>query len=159
MKKALIILFTVLLICGCSKQKELEERYYDYVKETNECVYFNDQEYPFDIDITLEKLNDNYLIYRVFIDNPKENLYDIEALVTHNYETDDVFPSSGLYEEPLDLLINEDSEDYIKGIILSGYIETTTSIEDINITFKALIKAKSKFGYYEEFCYEKSFSS
>ncbi len=156
MKKAFLILI-IFLITGCTNQKALEKQYYKYINDVNECDYFANESYPFDINITLEKLNDNYLIYHVYIDNPKEDLYDIKALVTHNYKTDDVFPSSGLYEEPLNLLMNINSKNYIKGIILSGYIETTKDINDIDITFKALIKARNKYGYYEESCYMQSF--
>jgi hypothetical protein len=55
------------------------------------------------------------------------------------------------------LLTNINSKNYIKGIILSGYIETTKDINDIDVTFKALIKARNKYGYYEESCYMQSF--
>ena len=156
--KKIFLLLIIFLITGCTNQKALEKQYYKYINDVNECDYFANESYPFDINITLKKLNDEYLIYHVYIDNPKEDLYDIKALITHNYKTSDIFPSSGLYEEPLDLLMQEDNKDYVKGIILSGYIETDKNIEDIDITFKALIKVKNKLGYYEEFCYMKSFN-
>lgn len=161
MKRVFLILVITILFCGCEskEQKILEKAYYSYVEYTNKCSYFEDIDYPFAINITLEKLNDNYLIYRLYIDNPTEDLYDLEVLVTHNFKTSDVFPSSGLYENPLDLLTNPSDSNYIKGIILSGYIETNKDINDIDITFKALIKAKNKLGYYKEFCYEKVFNS
>lgn len=157
MKKAFLLLM-ILFLVGCTNQKSLEKQYYKYINDVNECEYFEDTKYPFDINITLEKLNNNYLIYRVYMDNPKEDLYDIKALITHNYKTNDVFPSSGLYENPLNLMMNESSKDYVKGIILSGYIETNKNIKDIDITFKTLIKLKNRLGYYEEFCYKKSFN-
>lgn len=151
----------MLLLCGCSRsnQKELENKYYIYVKDTQECIYFSDIEYDFDLQITLEKLNDDYLIYRLYIDHPKDDIYDVEALITHDFKTEDVFPSSGLYEEPLSLYKNAESEDYIKGIILSGYIETNKEIKDLDITFKTLIRAKNRLGYYKEYCYEKDYNS
>ncbi len=154
MKKLFLILI-ILLLVGCSNQKE--NLYYQYVEDVNKCVYFINEEYPFNIDIALERLNDDYIMYSLYIDNSNEDLYDIKAMIIHDYETNDVFPSSGLYEEPLDLITNTKSSDYIKGIILSGYIETKENIEDLNITFRALIKARSKLGYYKEYCYVKAF--
>ncbi len=161
MKKAFLILLLTILLCGCEakKQKILEKAYYNYIEYVNKCSYFEDTKYPFNIDITLERLNDNYLVYRLYIDSPTENLYDIEALVTHNYQTTDVFPSSGLYESPLDLITDANNANYVKGIILSGYIETNKSINNLDITFKALVKVKDKLGYYKEFCYKKVFNS
>ena len=50
MKKAFLLL-VILLLFGCTNQKTLEKQYYKYVNDVNQCDYFIDEEYPFDINI------------------------------------------------------------------------------------------------------------
>ena len=52
MKKVFLLLI-ILLLVGCTNQKSLEKQYYKYINDVNECEYFEDTKYPFDINITL----------------------------------------------------------------------------------------------------------
>ncbi len=148
MKK--IILLTILfLVVACNKTNSLEKEYYSFVKETELCETTT-EDIPFNVDITLEKLTEDYWIYRLYLDEPTIEMNNIKAIITHNYETTDIFPTSGLYEKPLTLDPNEinQAKNKVKGIILVGYIKTK---DDINkIIFKVLIKYNDRSICYEE---------
>ena len=57
-------------------------------------------------------------------------MYDIKAIVVHNYFTDSIFPSIGIFDSPVDLIVNNDK---LKGINLSGYINTTKDIKNLEV--------------------------
>ena len=129
-KRGLILLLTfisfILIVVGCSKnsstnnnenvEKE-KESYIEYVQKLKK-VTESSSEIPFDIDVTYDKLNDEEVRYQVVIDNPKENIKNIKALAVHNRQTDDIFPSIGIFDDSVDLLLESES----KGVILVGYI-------------------------------------
>lgn len=141
MKKILLIIM-ILLMSGCSKDLTNEEIIYnDYVKELkieNSSV----DNLPFDLSIYLDKIIEKEVMYRVIIDNPKVSLRNIETLVIHDKYTEDIFPSSGIFDEKLSLIpgvINK-SSNYVEGIILIGYIPYEGDVESLNVTFKLLFK-------------------
>ena len=87
-------------------------------------------------------------MYRVIIDNPKVSLRNIEAIVIHDKYTEDIYPSSGIFEEKLNLIpgvINK-SSNYVEGIILAGYIPFEGEEKDLNATFKLLFKYEDDDG-------------
>lgn len=147
MKKIIIVLLFICLIGGCTNKISDEELIYDkYLRELKQIDHY-DEKLDFDINITIDKLNEEELVYRVYIDNPKVDMNEIEALVIHDKKTDDVYPSSGIFEEPLSLKVNREEDDP-KGIILGGYIDYKESIDRFNGIFKVMIKYKSKTVYY-----------
>ena len=85
--------------------------------------------------------------YQVIIDKPKKDLKNIEAIATHDQQTDDIFPSIGVFDKKEELLKNDKN-----GIILVGYIPYTKDIEQFECTVKLLIKytdeEKSDVKYY-----------
>ena len=94
-----------------------------------------------------EKIIDNEITYRVIIDNPKEDIKNIEAIIIHDKYTEDIFPSTGIFDDKLNLIpetIDKD-KNYVKGIILTGYIPFKGDINDLNATFKVLVKYTDKF--------------
>ena len=113
--KKIILLITILLLCGFSK------------------------EIPFDIVVDISKFTDQEYMYKVIIDNPKEELKNIETIVIHDKETKDIFPSSGIFDDKYNLIPNDINKDNknAKGIILIGYLPYE---ENIDITFKVLLK-------------------
>ncbi len=142
MKKIIIIIILIISITGCTKKVSSQELLYNkYVKELNDVEEYT-IDLDFDINITIDKINEKELIYRVYIDNPKTDMNQIEAIVIHDKKTEDVFPSSGIFENKLSLKVNREEND-TKGIILGGYIDFDKSIEEFNGTFKVLIKYKS----------------
>lgn len=139
MKRLILLIIPILLLCSCSKESIELKKYNLYIKEleTNE----NSTNIPFDINIDLSKFTNEEYMYKVIIDNPKEELKNIEALIIHDKDTKDIFPSSGIFDEKYNLIPNNIDKDNnnAKGIILIGYIK-----ENTNITFKVLVKYEDK---------------
>ena len=140
--KKLLLLISILLLCACSNESIELKKYNSYIKELNTSE--NSREIPFDISIDLNKFTDKEYIYKLIIDNPKEELRDIEVLIVHDKDTNDIFPSSGIFDDKYNLIpsnINKDINN-VKGIILIGYLPYE---ESIDITFKVLFKYKDKY--------------
>lgn len=144
MKKVLVILL-VFIFVGCDlftkddiKESKVEEEknvYIKYVKEAKK-IEKSSEDLPFDIEVKYDKLNDEEIRYQVVIDNPKGEIYDIKAVTVHDKQTDDVFPSTGIFEEPMDLIPNKKPE----GIILVGYIPFTKPLDSFECEIKLIIE-------------------
>lgn len=145
--KILLIIIICIFLTGCNKDIESKEKqvYNSYIEKLSSDIKNNDN-LPFDIEVYIDRITDYEVMYRIIIDNPKEELKDIETLVIHNKNTDDVFPSSGIFDTKYSLIPNIVSKDkkYAEGIILIGYIKYDNDINDLNIEFKLLFKYKNK---------------
>ncbi len=130
MKKILLVL--CILLVGCSKPT-IYDTYVKNLKENNNIS----ADIPFDIEFYIDNVNENRIIYQVIIDNPQIETDNVTALVIHDGKTNDIFPSVGIVDEPINLNID-------KGIILLGYIDQTS---DIN--FKVLIETNNQQYIYE----------
>lgn len=148
MKKIFWIITLVFLLSGCTKELTKEEIIYnDYVDKLKQEEKSEDN-LPFDLEIFVDKIIEKEVMYRVIIDNPKVSLRNIEALVIHDKYTEDVYPSSGIFESKLSLIpgvINKTSN-YVEGIILAGYIPYEGDINNLNATFKVLFKYEDDEG-------------
>ena len=136
-KRILLFILLIIVLTGCSnkeltKEKEIYNSYISLLDKVNE----SSNEYPFDIEVSLDKLTDKIVRYQVIIDNVKENIYNIEAVAVHNIETDDIFPSIGIFDDKENLEVGKKPP----GIILVGYIDTDKEIEDLNCKIKVLVK-------------------
>lgn len=147
MKKILCIIM-ILLLTGCSGTKTKEEIVYnDYVQMLKKSTY-SETSLPFDVEIFIDKIIETEVTYRVIIDNPKVSLYNIETIVIHDMHTEDVFPSSGIFDDKLNLIpgvINK-SSNYVEGIILAGYIPYDDDISKLEVNFKLLFKYEDNDG-------------
>lgn len=138
MKKLLVLLLTlIILLTGCtnddlSKEKEI---YIKYIKDLR-TVKKTSNNIPFDIEVKYDKLTNDEVRYQVIIDNVKDDIYNVEALAVHNRETDDVFPSIGIFDEKQDLLKDKKPS----GVILVGYINYQGEIKDFKCNIKLLVK-------------------
>lgn len=141
----LISIISIVIIAGCSTStsqtvdtsKDIEkekEMYIKYVQKLKK-VDISTEELQFDINITYDKLDDEEIRYQVVIDNPKMDIKNIKALAIHNKQTDDIFPSIGIFDEGANLIKDSDES----GIILVGYIPYEGSIEDFECEIKVLI--------------------
>ena len=148
MKKIFWIITLVFLLSGCTKELTKEEIIYnDYVDKLKQEEKSEDN-LPFDLEIFVDKIIEKEVMYRVIIDNPKVSLRNIEALVIHDKYTEDVYPSTGIFENKLSLIpgvINKTSN-YVEGIILAGYIPYEGDINNLNATFKVLFKYEDDEG-------------
>ena len=127
-----ILLLICILLVGCSKST-IYDTYVKNLKENNNIS----ADIPFDIEFYIDNVNENRIIYQVIIDNPQIETDNVTALVIHDGKTNDIFPSVGIVDEPINLNID-------KGIILLGYIDQTS---DIN--FKVLIETNNQQYIYE----------
>jgi len=129
MKKIFILL--LLFLTGCSNS--IYDDYVGELKNTNTVS----SELPFDVNFYIDDVNEDRLIYQVIIENFDSDLSCVKALVIHDVNTKDIFPSVGIVDECVN--INEGN----KGIILVGYVDKK---EDIN--FKVLVEADNKYTYF-----------
>lgn len=148
MKKMLLIITLVFLLCACSNNVSKEEVTYNNYVSALKQEEKNIDNLPFDLEIYVDKIIETEVMYRIIIDNPKVSLRNIEALVIHDKYTEDVFPSSGIFESKLSLIpgvINK-SSNYVEGIILAGYIPFEEDVKNLNATFKLLFKYEDDDG-------------
>ena len=140
MKRSIVIALICLMLSGCSKDKvTLEKDDYLVFKEEllTQNKFTEEKDINFDLNISVDKVSEEEISYRAIIDNPKENMYNVKALVVHDYFSDEIFPSIGIFDEPVDLIINNEE---IKGINLVGYIKTTKNIDKLNLNIKVYIE-------------------
>lgn len=137
-----IILITLcIFISGCTSKKEEnlikeKEIYQKYIKSMKKINKSSKEEYPFDIEVKYDKITKNEVRYQVIIDNPKEKLTNISALAMHNKQTDDIFPSTGIFDKKQKLIPGKKPS----GIILVGYIPYTKSVKKLKCEMKILIR-------------------
>lgn len=133
MKKVVLFILLTFCLIGCTKDKiTLEKDEYLLFKEEllEQNNFTNDEDITFDLTISLDRINEEELSYRAIIDNPKENMHNIKALITHNHYTEKIFPSIGIFDDTIDLIVNNDK---VKGINLVGYIKSAKEINDLDI--------------------------
>ena len=65
-------------------------------------------------------------------------MHDVKAILIHNYFTNDIFPSIGIFDDGVDLLTNSEE---VKGISLVGYISSTKDIN--NLEYRVYIEYKT----------------
>lgn len=137
-KNYILICLILILLTGCENQNENIKS--EYIAMKNQAFsnknYFNEQ-IPVEITSTIERSDAESINYKVIIDNPKENMHKIKAIVVHNYYNEDVFPSVGLFDETRELLINDDKE---SKLILKDTIKSTKNINDLNLQLKIWIE-------------------
>ena len=80
-------------------------------------IYFN---------IVRNKDDTEKVDYSIVIDRPEINMYNVKALLIHDYVIDDAFPSVGIFDTPIELLVNSGDK-----LELSGKIQTIDDISNI----------------------------
>lgn len=135
MKKMLIVLITLFLTLGCALEEKTELSTYEkYIKELKK-IDESSKDIPFDIEIKIAKITEDYYTYIALIKRNELEMNEIEALLIHNIESENEFPSLGILDEKVSLK----KDDTKLGIKLTGYIE-----EETDIVFKLMIKYKDK---------------
>ena len=153
MKKFLLIILIVLLT-GCTNQEENVKNEYIAMKNSllaANIINENSEKLPLDIIINLDRNNDEVITYDVILNNPRENMHDIKAMVVHNYYSEEIFPSIGVFEEEKNFLINNQEQQEIK---LTGIIETTKNISNINLEVKVWLQYTNDSGEIKEIYYK-----
>ncbi len=148
MKKILVVI-VLLLLTGCTNKVEEEKyAYLEYKNNLEEQKDFVSQEsLEFNTYFNLVRETEEKVTYSLVIDSPKVNMKNVKALLIHDFVTDDVFPSVGIFDEPVTL--HKDSNDKI---VLEGSIQT---IEDISDTkFKLYLEYVDDDGLENSIYYE-----
>lgn len=142
MKKISVIIILLLITCGCTgKLDEDTITYHSYVEELSELKKTTTSKGIVDVAIELNRYSDDEITYSVVIDNPKEKMKNVEAIVYHDQETTDVYPSVGIYDKKLNLIPNlkKNTDKNVKGIVLVGYIKTKKNISKFHPTLKVMM--------------------
>lgn len=136
MKKIILLIPLLFVLVGCTnKEEENKMAYLEYKNELEERDIFNGEEnLDFNVYFNIEKVNEEITDYSLIIDNPKINMYNVKALLIHDFINEDAYPSVGIFDDTRNL--NADSDDKI---VLNGSIQT---IDDIS---------KTKFKLYLEY--------
>lgn len=137
--KKLLVLILLILCVGCGQEEVMKTTYNTYMKNLL-SVNENSSYIPCDIEITYDKITDNEVSYQITIDNPKENMRNINIVVSHDKETDDGYPSIGVFDlDPINLSVEQTKEDPSKGIVLVGYFKYSGELDNLDAEFKISI--------------------
>ena len=164
MKKKIIVVLIVLslfVFVGCTNVKDKEkvdkvqktnkieskkDTYIKYVKQLKK-IKESDQDLPFKVDVVYEKMTEE-VRFQVVIDEPTSEIKNIRALAIHDKQTDDVFPSIGIFDKKMNLIPDKKPS----GVILVGYIPYEGEMEDFDVEMKVLIEyeyeGNKKTSYY-----------
>jgi len=146
MKRSIIITLISFILVGCSNDEVTLDKgdYLVFKEELLEQNVFTDvEDINFDLNVSIDRVNEEEISYRAIVDNPKENMHDIKALVIHDYFTDEIFPSIGIFDEPVDLMVENEE---IRGINLVGYIKTTKDIKELGLDIKVYLEYINDYG-------------
>ena len=152
MKKILLIILIVFLT-GCTNTEEDNKSEYIALKSNllEEQITNEKEELPVDITVNLDRINEEKIDYKVTLDNPKENMHNIKSLVVHNYYSDEIFPSLGVFNQKKELLVDTDLEEKIE---LTGEIKTIKNISNMNLEIKLWLQYTDDSGEIKEIYYK-----
>lgn len=140
-KNFLLILLLLILVTGCKNKEESDKSNYLTMKSNllGQTNFIKSNDLPCDITVKLDRINEEKITYKVILDNPKENMNSVKVIVVHNFYTEEMFPSIGFFDNKKNLLLqNEDNSN--SSLTLKGNIETTSSIENLDLELKVLIE-------------------
>ena len=148
MKKILLIIPLLLLLIGCSSKHEDDKFAYIECKNKIEKQeeFISQDSLDFNTFFNIER-NGDTVNYSLTIDNPKINMHNIKALLIHDYDTIDTYPSIGIFDKTGELYQDSD-----KTITLNGTIISSDDLSDVN--FKLYLEYTTDNEKKEEIYYE-----
>lgn len=133
MKKILVIVFSCLLLVGCSFGENAQyiakvERYESLINAVLDNDKFASTTDNFHIEASLVESNEG-LGYDVIIDKARRALYNIEIVVVENnepYNENKMNPSFGVFDETRSMIPNQNNPEagFISGIRLNSLLNT-----------------------------------
>ena len=139
MKRILVSILVLFVLTGCTQSNSMQLKYDKQMKQLF-SVNENIGTLPCAVELTYDKITDDEVSYQIVLDNPKENMRNINVVVTHNKVTDDGYPSIGVFDaEPINLSTVVDEDNPHKGIVLVGYFKYSGDLEELDATFKISI--------------------
>lgn len=151
--KVYIILFLcTFFIVGCENPREESKNEYITMRGMllEETSYTNNNDLPVDITVKIDRLDQERVKYKVLLDNPKENMHQIKAMVVHNYYSEDLFPSIGVFDETGELLTSSEGSN----IKLEDIIKTTKNISKLKFELKLWLQYTNDLGEKKEMFYK-----
>ena len=153
LKKLITILLIFILMTGCKQETMDQEEKNEYLAYKSDLVdrteFSKNDDLPCDITISMDRFNDESVSYTTVISNPKENMNDIKMMIVHNYFTEEVFPTIGVFDKGRSLTISDTSN-----ITLVGYIDTTKDIKKLDLELKIWIEYKTEDGEVKDIYYK-----
>ena len=152
MKKKLIIAsLCIFFLVGCDNKEEVIKNEYISMKSNllEEEKYTKSEDLPLDIIIDIKR-EDEIIKYSVKLKNPKENMKDMRVMVAHNYFSENLFPSVGIFDDKKELLTNNKDE----FIELTDTIDTTKDISKLDLELKVWIEYKNDLNEKKEIIYK-----
>lgn len=122
MRKIVVIFICLITLIGCQKKSPLEQLIESMPQQT-----YTTESNQLNVSLDLKTLDDSTIRYRVLIDNPKENLDNVKAIVLCEEAISEEIPSFGFYEnDKCHLYKNKiDKENnYYEGLSLMGLTKT-----------------------------------
>lgn len=150
MKKFLLIIL-IIFLTGCTNEKEDVKSEYIAMKNNliEEKIDNKKEELPLDITINIDRTGEELINYQVILNNPKYNMYNIKAMVVHNYYSEEIYPTIGVFDEKEELLKDTDNK-----LELTGTIKTTKNISNMNLKIKLSLQYTDESGEIREIYYE-----
>ncbi len=157
-RKILAMILILILLAGCENQEETIKNEYIAMKSNvlDEANYTNSkEELPLDITVSIDRVGEETIDYKIIFENPKENMNQIKAMVVHNYYNEDVFPSIGVFDDPENLSVATDEtskED--NQLEIKGTIQTTKNLSQLNLELKIWLEYTTDDGEKKDIYYK-----
>ncbi len=136
-KLSILCLLCFLLLSGCENKEEKAKANYMEAKSKliEEKKWIKEQELPLNIEIDIKRLDEERVKYKIIFSDPKEDMNKIKIMAVHNYYSEALYPSIGIFNKETSLLKGNDNQ-----IILEDSLKTTKNIDDLNLKFKIWIQ-------------------
>ena len=136
-KLSILCLLCFLLLSGCENKEEKAKANYMEAKSKliEEKKWIKEQELPLNIEIDIKRLDEERVKYKIIFSDPKEDMNKIKIMAVHNYYSEALYPSIGIFNKETSLLKDNDNQ-----IILEDSLKTTKNIDDLNLKFKIWIQ-------------------
>lgn len=153
LKKIITILLIFIFMTGCKQETTDQEEKSEYLAYKSDLVdreeFSVNDDLPCDITISIDRVNDESVSYTTIISNAKENMNNIKMMIVHNYFTEEVFPTIGVFDKGRSLTVSDTSN-----ITLVGYIDTTKDIKKLNLELKIWIEYTTEDGEVKDIYYK-----
>ena len=134
MKKLVVFMIPILLLTACSSNEEDKIAYLENKNNLEKQeVFCEGDKLDFNVYFNISKDGEEITNYSVIINEPKINMHNVKALLIYDYMIDEAYPSVGIMDEPVDLLVDSDDKIELKGKI-------QTSLDISNIRYKLYIE-------------------
>ncbi len=158
MKYIVSFIILCILLTGCSKEEVSKEmQQYQNILNQLKTESIKNKELPCHLEVSLEKSTSGELMYTVTLDEPKEEMYQVQAVFISLKEKENSYPSVGIFDDKLNMIPNQvnHKKNIVKGIVLVGYLNTSKTPKEYHDTFRLYLKYKTKDKKIKTIYYEK----